>query len=55
METEHKQVKYQDFEVDKKMLPIIKTLNENDIETLYSCQGDENSRPYVVNFRLCVR
>ena len=48
MKTIHQQVKYKDFEVDEKMLPIIKLLNENGIETLYSCQGDENSRPYVV-------
>ena len=48
MKTIHKQVKYKDFEVDEKMLPIIKQLNENGIETLYSCQGDENKKPYVV-------
>ena len=48
MKTIHKQVKYKDFEVDEKMLPIIKQLNENGIETLYSCQGGENDRPYVL-------
>ena len=48
MNTEHKQVVYKNFEVDEAMLPIIKVLNDNGIETLYSCQGDDNNRPYVV-------
>ena len=48
MKTIHKQIKYKDFEVDEEMLPIIKLLNENDIETIYSCQGDKTHRPYVV-------
>ncbi len=59
----HKQVSYKDFTVDIEMLPLIENLNENGIQTLYSCCGlDEdgnkdkpakelikkNLRPYVI-------
>ena len=59
----HKQVKYKDFEVDEEILPIIKKLNENGLETIFSCCGldddgdkdkpvreliKKNLRPYII-------
>ena len=47
-EIQHKQVKFKDFEIDEKIKPIIELLDNHKIETLYSCQGDENNMSYVV-------
>ena len=45
--TEHKQVEYKGLMIDEKILPLVKLLNENGIETLYSCEGDEKNMPYI--------
>ena len=53
----HKQVKYKDFEVDEEMLPVIKKLNENGLETVFSCCGldedlDKDKPAYKLNKRI---
>lgn len=55
----HKQVKYKDFEVDEEILPIIKKLNENGIETIFSCcglddDGDKDKPAYKLNYNMYI-
>ena len=55
----HKQVKYKDFEVDEEMLPIIKKLNENGLETVFSCcglddDGDKDKPAYKLNHNMYI-
>lgn len=44
MQTIHKQVKFKDTTVDEGLLPLIQTLNDKGIETLYSCQGFDKDK-----------
>jgi len=55
----HKQVKYKDFEVDEEILPVIKKLNENGIETIFSCcglddDGDKDKPAYKLNHNMYI-
>lgn len=58
MQTTHKQVKFKDTTVDKEMLPIIKKLNENGIETIFSCcgldDGDKDKPAYKLNHNMYI-
>ena len=44
----HKQVEYKGMMIDEKILPLVKLLNENGIETSYSCEGDQEHMPYIL-------